>query len=99
MRIKLSAEAAEEMLDSVTWYDQREPGLGAEFLAACNHAFAEIAMDPARNLCVGRGFHRYLMRRFPFAIFYELQGDALIIAAIFHGARDAQKWRKRLGLL
>ena len=49
MRIKLSAEAAEEMLGAAEWYDQREPGLGADFLAACDLAFAEIASDPMRH--------------------------------------------------
>jgi hypothetical protein len=50
MRIKLSAEAAEEMLESAAWYDQREPGLGAEFRVACNQAFATIASDP-KGIC------------------------------------------------
>ena len=98
MRIKLSAEAAEEMLDSAAWYDRREPGLGAEFLAACNQAFTLIAADPARYLHVGKGFHRHLMRRFPFGIFYEVQGDVLIIAAVFHAARHPKRWRERLDL-
>jgi hypothetical protein len=97
MRIKLSAEAAEEMLDSASWYDKRESGLGMEFLNACNEAFAKIAANPGRNLHVGKGFHRYLMARFPFGIFYE-EGDSLVIVAVFHGARNPDRWRKRLKL-
>lgn len=98
MRIKLSAEAAEEMLESAAWYDERENGLGVEFLAACGEAFEKIALDPQRHLHIGKGFHRYLMPRFPFGVFYEIQGDLLIVAAVFHGARDPKRWRERLKL-
>jgi hypothetical protein len=98
MRVKLSAEAAEEMLDAAAWYDSREGGLGSEFLSACDAAFEHIASDPQRHLHVGKGFHRYLMTRFPYGIFYETRDDLLIIASVFHGARNPARWRTRLGL-
>jgi hypothetical protein len=98
MRIKLSPEAAEEMIQAANWYDSREPGLGDQFLNACDAAFQLIKSDPARHLHVGRGFHRYLLPRFPFAVFYEFQSDLLIIAAVFHGSRNPSVWQKRLGL-
>lgn len=98
MRIKLSREAGEEMLDAASWYDEREPGLGTEFVRACDLAFETIAADPGRHLGVGGGFHRYLMSRFPFAVFFEVQGELLIIAGVFHGARNPAVWRARLGL-
>ena len=98
MRVKLSPEAAEEMIEAANWYDTREPGLGGEFLHACDEAFQFIETAPLRHRHVGRGFRRYLMKRFPFAVFYETQGDLLIIAAVFHGARNPAHWQKRLGL-
>ena len=67
-------------------------------MAGCDRAFEHIAADPNRHLHVGKGFHRYLMPRFPFAVFYEIQGDVLIIAGVIHGARNPAQWQKRLGL-
>jgi len=98
MRIKLSAEAGEEMLDAAAWYEEREQGLGAEFIAACDRAFKYNADDPGRHLTVGRGFHRYLMPRLPFSVFYEAEGDLLIIAGVFHGARNPEHRRRRIGI-
>lgn len=98
MRIKLSREAGEEMLDAAAWYDEREPGLGTKFVRACDVAFESIAANPGRHMSMGGGFHRYLMPKFPFAVFYEVRGDLLIIAAVFHGARNPAIWRERLGL-
>ena len=98
MRVKLSPEAAEEMIEAANWYDAREPGLGREFLGACDESFQLIKSAPLRHLHVGRGFHRYLMNRFPFAVFYETQDDLLIVTAVFHGARNPRCWRQRLGM-
>jgi hypothetical protein len=98
MRLKLSAEARDEMLDAAAWYDSREPGLGTRFLSTCDQAFEQISNDPQRHPQIGNGFHRHLMLKFPFAVFYEIQGDLLIIAGVMHGARNPARWRRRLKL-
>ncbi len=98
MRIKLSAEAGDEMLAAAAWYDKREPGLGTRFLAMCDQTFEQISKDPLRHPHVGKGFHRYLMPKFPFSVFYEIESDWLIIAGVMHGARHPAHWRRRLGL-
>jgi hypothetical protein len=97
-RIKLSAEASDEMIEAAAWYDGREPGLGREFLVGCDKAFEHILADPRRHPQVGNGFHRYLLPKFPFAVFYEVEGGCLIIAGVIHGARSPIRWRRRLGL-
>ena len=98
MRIKVSGEAAQEILDAAAWYEERRAGLGAQFKEACDCAFEHIAKNPAGHLHVGKGFHRYLMSRFPFVVFYETRGEVLIVAAVIHGARNPLHWRQRLGL-
>jgi plasmid stabilization system protein ParE len=87
MIVKISAEAAEEMADAATWYDQRKPGLGMEFMQACDRAFQTISENPERYLEVGKGFRRFLVSRFTYIVFFERQGTLLIIAAVIHGSR------------
>jgi hypothetical protein len=41
-------------------------------------------------------FGRKLVRRFPYAIFYESSDDAVTVYGVFHTARDPKKWRHRL---
>jgi hypothetical protein len=36
-----------------------------------------------------------LVRRFPYAIFYEYAGGKVFIYSIFHTSRDPKKWRSR----
>jgi plasmid stabilization system protein ParE len=37
-----------------------------------------------------------LVRRFPYAVFYECAEDTVTIYAIFHCSQDPRKWRVRL---
>lgn len=41
-------------------------------------------------------YRRALVRRFPYSVFYEFAEDAITIHAVFHSARDPEKWRSRL---
>jgi plasmid stabilization system protein ParE len=38
---------------------------------------------------------RSLIRRFPYAVFYENSHDKVTIYAVFHTARNPDKWRER----
>ena len=41
-------------------------------------------------------YRRALVKRFPYAIFYEYIGGKVTVYSIFHASRDPQKWRSRL---
>jgi len=45
---------------------------------------------------VHEDYRRGLVRRFPYAVFYESVEDVVTIYCIFHTAREPQKWRDRL---
>jgi plasmid stabilization system protein ParE len=38
---------------------------------------------------------RALLRRFPYGIFFEIERAEIMIYAVFHGARDPKRWRRR----
>ena len=42
------------------------------------------------------GRHRHLMRRFPYAIFYESDRKSVTVYGVLHTSRDPDKWRQRL---
>jgi hypothetical protein len=42
------------------------------------------------------GYRRALVRRFPYAVFYEYANDVVTVYCVFHTARDPAKWRRRL---
>jgi plasmid stabilization system protein ParE len=45
---------------------------------------------------VYEGFRRALVRRFPYAIFYESEDQAITVFGAFHTSRNPAKWQRRL---
>lgn len=41
-------------------------------------------------------YRRALVRRFPYAVFYEYADNTVTVYCLFHTARDPDKWRTRL---
>jgi hypothetical protein len=66
--LRLRPEALTDLREAMAWYEERESGLGAAFLADADAAFERIAAHPSRYAAVHGPFYRALMRRFPYAI-------------------------------
>jgi toxin ParE1/3/4 len=71
-------------------------GLGEEFLGCVDACIEGLYRSPGMYVVVHENYCRTLIRRFPFAIFYENLDDVVTIYGVFHSARDPEKWRQRL---
>ena len=95
LRVVLRPAAEDEVRDAYDWYEQRRAGLGGEFLACVEEALHRIARMSEAPAPVHRDVRRVLLRRFPHAVFYVIESDAIVVLAVFHGRRDAAQWQKR----
>ena len=95
MRLLLRPAAAADIEEAVSWYDSQRAGLGDQFLAAVDAALADVAASPLRQRVLFRDTRRYLMKRFPYALFYRIYRDAVVVVACMHGRRDPLRWRGR----
>ncbi len=90
-------DAAEADIDeALGWYEQRQTGLGFEFMRAVDARIRSIQRNPEMCGVVERHYRRALVRRFPFAILYAYSEDTVTIYGVFHNSRDPAKWRARL---
>ena len=89
-------EAEGDVVESYTWYEEREPGLGEEFLRCVEACISVIQRHPRAFPVAERGFRHAPIRRFPFEIFYEPALDRIVVYAVFHCSQDPAKWRERL---
>jgi plasmid stabilization system protein ParE len=62
--------------------------LGDEFLAPHAEAWLRLEADPKRYPVYYRGFRRISTHRFPYKIFYRIEGQDIIVFPILHGAQD-----------
>ena len=88
--------AKSEFEDAVAWYGERGPGLGDEFVREIEQAIASAAASPQRHPVVFGDVRRTVARRFPFAVYFRVRSDALVVLAVFHGRRNPTIWRRRV---
>jgi len=95
MRVVSHPEADDELKAGALWYEERQPGLGDDFLDDFEHTLRRILVEPERWRRI-RGDNRKLnFRRFPYAIVYSVGTDALYIKAVMHLHRRPFYWRHR----
>lgn len=87
-QVTIRTAAHADLREARDWYDQRREGLGSEFLLAVADAMLTLEESPARTPAYYRDFRRVLTERFPFKIFYRIEGQAVIVYRVLHGARD-----------
>jgi plasmid stabilization system protein ParE len=95
LELIIRPEAEADALEAYRWYSDQLPGLGDEFLAEIDRALETIHAHPQATRKLHREFRRVLTRRFPYAVFYAVQADRIVVFAILHTARDPRLWRKR----
>jgi toxin ParE1/3/4 len=87
-RVLIRPQAEADLREARNWYENQRPGLGNEFLVDIRIAIQLLARDPERRPDYYRGFRRVLTRRFPYKLFYRLEGDRVIIFRVLHARRD-----------
>ena len=94
-RLVFRPQAESELLDARRWYEERRPGLGRAFATAVAEAVAGIVENPLAYPRVHGETRRALVRRFPYAIYFRVLADELVVLAVMHGRRLPRRWQSR----
>ena len=95
-RLIIRPEAVAEVSEATGWYEQRESGLGRDFLRSFRAAAAALRRNPLHYQIVAGDARRVVLRRFPYSIFFEVHGSDVVVLACFHESRDPAEWRERI---
>lgn len=96
MIIRFTPEADAELADSRQWYARQREDLDLEFMERIDEGLSRIARNPQSYPIVYGTLRRAVARRFPFAIFYEVSTDEVLVVAVFHSRRDPDIWKARV---
>ena len=77
------------------WYENERTGLGLGFLGELRAAYDRIAGGPLGYQALRSGIRRALLRRFPYAVYFVIEGDAVVVIAVLHASRDPADWQRR----
>jgi len=95
MLIRVSPEAEAELTEAREWYSHQRDDLDLEFMQCVHEALSRVADNPLAFPTVHRTLRRAVVRRFPFAIFYEVVAGEIEVRAVFHSRRDPEIWKSR----
>ncbi len=94
MRVRLLPEAEIELLEAAQWYREQSVGLDYEFMRCIDEATAKIGRSPLMFPVVYRGRRRVLVKRFPYAIIFDVGSEEILVYAVFHFSRNQKSWQQ-----
>jgi len=99
-RVELLPEVEEDVAEAAAWYDDRQAGLGAEFIEEVVCVWDALVENPllnSRRHPVKNIRWRY-PARFPYRIIFEViaKERLVVVAAVLHAARHDREWRRRV---
>jgi toxin ParE1/3/4 len=74
VEIIIAPEAEQDVAEAYAWYEDRRAGLGEEFLSCVDACIEAMGRTPEMHAVVYENYRRALVRRFPYAVFYEYAG-------------------------
>ena len=95
MRFEFHPAAAEELVETSTFYDNEVPGLGERFVVEVERAVSLVTERPNMGQKIEKGFRRIVLARFPYSLIYSTESNNVWILAVAHQRRRPGYWRGR----
>jgi plasmid stabilization system protein ParE len=86
----------DDLAEAASFYEEHSPGLGEDFLADVRRAVDEVLRAPTRWPSIEGGpVRRYLLKRFPYAVYYHASKTRLVVLTVTHTRRHPDAWKTR----
>ena len=89
-------EAADDVTEAVEYYEAREPGLGARLRREVESVCGAIIQHPRLWRERPGGYRRVNLPGFPYYVAFFLREEHILIAAVGHGSRHPDYWKRRI---
>jgi hypothetical protein len=95
MTVVVLEDAAADIKSGRHFYESREPGIGDYFIEAILSDLSSLVLYAGIH-SIHFGFHRMLSKRFPFGIYYEIEGETAYVYAVLDMRSDPLWIREEL---
>ncbi|HLF93941.1 MAG TPA: type II toxin-antitoxin system RelE/ParE family toxin [Planctomycetota bacterium] len=96
MRIEILESAREDLDLGRSFYEQQKPGLGDSFLDSIISDIESLRLFAGVHALHFERYHRLLSKRFPFAVYYRVEGEIVRIFAILDCRQNPDTGAQRL---
>ncbi len=97
MKIQVLRSAMEDLAAGRKFYDRQEIDLGDYFFDSLFAEIDSLALYGGIH-AVHFGFHRLLAKRFPYAVYYKMTDDKVIVYRVLDCRRNPKRLHKALDL-
>jgi hypothetical protein len=95
IELRVRPEAELDAFEAALWYEGERIGLGGAFLETMRGVFGRIASMPMQFPLVSADVRRAIMDRFPFGVFFVVDGSLATVIAVMHLHREPTTWERR----
>lgn len=96
MQVRIARSAETDLLEGYAFYEEQQTGIGDYFLDSLFADIDALALFAGIHPKPDGHLHRTLAKRFPFAIYYDLQDDTAIVVAILDCRQNPASIANRL---
>jgi hypothetical protein len=101
VKVRILSVAEVEATEAALHYEERQAGLGDQFLTELDHALDRIHRDPrllgpVENYTGPHELRRCWLHRFPYIVVFLLQSDEAVVIAVSDARRRPFYWLERL---
>ena len=94
--VEIRPEARAEMHQALAWYEEKQAGLGYQFLFAVDAAIGRMRRHPKTFPLIEGDVRKAVLRRFPYAMLFEVEDIRITVVAVYHGRRKPHGWSDRI---
>ena len=96
MKIKILRSAQNDLLESYYFYELQQDGIGDYFLESLFADIESLKIYAGIHPIYFEKYHRLLSKRFPFAVYYLIEGEEIRIYAVIDCRRKPAWIRGKL---
>ncbi len=88
-------EAEEDVKSAYEWYEDKQIGLGMQFIEEVGAKLQEIEERPDLYMEAMGDVRRALCKRFPYSIYFIRENMTIVVIAVLHQRRSPAVWQER----
>lgn len=93
MKLRILEAASQDLIEGHRFYERQQTGLGAYFLDSLFSDIDSLQLYAGIHAVHFGQYHRALSKRFPFAIYYKVDAQEVLICAVLD-CRQNPAWIK-----
>lgn len=94
-RLVVRRQAKADIREAARWYERQRAGLGRVFVQQLDALLDRVRLNPMQQQIVYREMRRAILRRFPYGVYYRIDGSEVLVFAVVHLHRDPSIWQDR----